>query len=113
MNPGKRDWLRASPNTDNSVPIQERIFQSAAAHRPVSWARRLLKIAPLGMASHHFVLVILICVKPDNLCLCAMLASIGEFVAGNGTRPIKAPVTRKACAHPLIVYLLYGSCRWL
>ena len=36
-----------------------------------------------------------------------------SFKAGNGTRPIKAPVTRKACAHPLIVYLLYGSCRWL
>ena len=32
---------------------------------------------------------------------------------GNGTRPIKAPVTRKAYAHPLIVWLLYDSCKWL
>jgi hypothetical protein len=26
MNPSRRDWLQASPNTDNSVPIQDRIF---------------------------------------------------------------------------------------
>jgi hypothetical protein len=32
MNPSLRDWLRAYPKTDNSVPIQERTFQSAAAH---------------------------------------------------------------------------------
>ncbi len=43
------DWLEVSPNTDNSVPIEERIFQSVAAHRPVSWARPAMKIATLGM----------------------------------------------------------------
>ncbi len=31
MNPCLRDWLRATPKTDNSVPIQEHTFYSAAA----------------------------------------------------------------------------------
>jgi hypothetical protein len=48
MNPSRRDRLRASPNTDNSVLIQERTFQSTAAHRPVSWALPALKIATVG-----------------------------------------------------------------
>ncbi len=45
----QRDWLQASLNTDNSVPIKESTFQSADAHLPVSWALPALKIATLGI----------------------------------------------------------------
>ncbi len=34
MNHCRRDWLRSSPTIDNSVPIQESTFQSAAAQGP-------------------------------------------------------------------------------
>ncbi len=77
MNPSRDAWLRASPNTDNSLPIEERTFPSAAAHRPVSWALPALKIALLGMGSHHFVLVVLICVEPANLCFVQCLRALG------------------------------------
>jgi hypothetical protein len=58
-NPCRCDWLQAYPKTDNSVPIQERTFQSAAAQRPVSWARPALKIAQLGTESNPLFLFVL------------------------------------------------------
>jgi hypothetical protein len=32
------DWFQAPQDTENSLPIEERTFHSAAAHRPASWA---------------------------------------------------------------------------
>jgi hypothetical protein len=42
---------RVPPKTNNPVPIEERTFQSAAAHQPISWALPALKIAALGAGS--------------------------------------------------------------
>ncbi len=52
----------------------------------VSWLVNLLEIR---WSSSHFR---------------AHVSPIVQHLAGNGTRPIKAPVTRNVCAHPLIVW---------
>jgi hypothetical protein len=52
----ERDWLLVSQKTNKSVPIQERSFQWAASHRPVSssWALTAMQIATVGTESNPF-----------------------------------------------------------
>ncbi len=65
-------------NSNNSIPVEQHTFQSAAALLPTSLGRAGKEIATLQTGSHHFVLI---SVRPANLCIfCAMLARIGGFV---------------------------------
>ena len=62
MNPSRRDWLRASLNTNNSVPIQERTFQSAAR---ILGPARFRSGALVNYASPMMCAYALFCLRPS------------------------------------------------